>query len=1201
MTTYQDNWVQDSFINDLFNEKDEGRGMRLEKLQMFNWGAFDGGVYTFAPNRHSCLITGDSGSGKSTILDSQITLLLPKRDITYNGAADQEKKENRRSKEKYVLGEHGEILDEKQPGKNNKKAIKKNRLRDESTTSILLATFSDSYQRVITIGQVNYFKQMDMKTFYIYSEQNLSIEKDFANYNNHIALKNGIKGLPDTQVFDRYKEYRACVLKALGLQSPMSLKLLQNAAYMKNIPSIDQFIKDNMLEYDNNETLGQVKTVYQLCSQLFEMVDVVKKRELERGYLESIVKAGNRYNKNKRECDRYAALKPYIEGWGKIRYAEEAQREIFAKQNEKESLEARKKTLNEKSNQLQRQQSQIQEEYQKNGGGYINQLQLRIRDLTHEVEKKKIAREGLNQKVACIDYPAVQSQDDFQKLRHDLPGIHQQLEKAKKDLESERNSILQKLGERQDSLKQCKREIRVMENSRSNIPADYQEIRDTLVHALNIPIGELPFAGELIEIKPEAREEGWDMAIEKALYGFALTILVTNEEVYEKLVDYVNQTEYQDRKLQYEWVHPIIPLNGKEKNRTTGERYIIDYLTVQQGPEYEWIQQKLRTALAFRCCDTEETFKKAEIAITKEGQVKIPDSHYEKYDGKEATDGVIGLNIRKRLAQYQEKMRILEKEVGAMNQQGEQKKAALQRNEQQRFACQNIQELYKTYEKVNVEECQEELDHALQEQKELEGKTEILKKLRERKEAIERELQQLQPQYDEATKEIGRKEAEIDKLNISIREGAAAREKIREYRDGFDSLNATLVEIFANNQKQKKHEPSFDTTEKYWRYVTGRVRDEVIENMGQFKQNQQRALDQYQDCCRRYLKEYPQNMDVLSDDIRCLNDYRKKYEQVQSDTRDAVVREKSATLEKNPIILTRNALGTLVLERNKAVDRYKNSIQELNEIISHCPFGSRKRTIEIAVKDHCDSDCRNFDAQLKSAKEKFNKIIEQLEQQDLENRVRKETRNDSIESTEEDSEKELDKLKMKYDEIQMKLQKIADFLEQFNMSTNHDEQYMKKVTDPRNWIEFVFYITDPVTKEVAVVHSSGSQSGGEQESLTYAIMGAAMIYNFKLSKESKVNGEGASFRVIFMDEAFQKSSANEQEPMLKLFRDLDLQVILITPHKELELYTKDIDTICYVANDKTTHKSYLRMMKYITDPNTQSGRYEDIKEEGTTE
>ena len=51
--------------------------------------------------------------------------------------------------------------------KNNKKAIKKNRLRDESTTSILLATFSDSYQRVITIGQVNYFKQKDKKTYYI--------------------------------------------------------------------------------------------------------------------------------------------------------------------------------------------------------------------------------------------------------------------------------------------------------------------------------------------------------------------------------------------------------------------------------------------------------------------------------------------------------------------------------------------------------------------------------------------------------------------------------------------------------------------------------------------------------------------------------------------------------------------------------------------------------------------------------------------------------------------------------------------------------------------------------------------------------------------------------------------------------------------------------------------------------------------------
>ena len=80
-------YEQESLLGGLFNEKDNKMGMRLERMEIYNWGAYDG--YSAIPlARYSALISGDSGSGKSTILDAMVTLLRPPK-ITYNRAAEQ--------------------------------------------------------------------------------------------------------------------------------------------------------------------------------------------------------------------------------------------------------------------------------------------------------------------------------------------------------------------------------------------------------------------------------------------------------------------------------------------------------------------------------------------------------------------------------------------------------------------------------------------------------------------------------------------------------------------------------------------------------------------------------------------------------------------------------------------------------------------------------------------------------------------------------------------------------------------------------------------------------------------------------------------------------------------------------------------------------------------------------------------------------
>jgi uncharacterized protein YPO0396 len=80
-------------------------GFRLYKLEVYNWGTFDEKVWSFSPHGETSLLTGDVGSGKSTLVDALITLMVSPRKAAYNKAADSSARE--RTLTTYVKGHYG--------------------------------------------------------------------------------------------------------------------------------------------------------------------------------------------------------------------------------------------------------------------------------------------------------------------------------------------------------------------------------------------------------------------------------------------------------------------------------------------------------------------------------------------------------------------------------------------------------------------------------------------------------------------------------------------------------------------------------------------------------------------------------------------------------------------------------------------------------------------------------------------------------------------------------------------------------------------------------------------------------------------------------------------------------------------------------------------------------------------------------------
>ncbi|HGG60886.1 MAG TPA: hypothetical protein ENK26_13380, partial [Gammaproteobacteria bacterium] len=58
-----------------FGADEAHAGFRLQRLEVLNWGTFHKKVWTLDAAGDNTLLTGDIGSGKSTLVDAVTTLL----------------------------------------------------------------------------------------------------------------------------------------------------------------------------------------------------------------------------------------------------------------------------------------------------------------------------------------------------------------------------------------------------------------------------------------------------------------------------------------------------------------------------------------------------------------------------------------------------------------------------------------------------------------------------------------------------------------------------------------------------------------------------------------------------------------------------------------------------------------------------------------------------------------------------------------------------------------------------------------------------------------------------------------------------------------------------------------------------------------------------------------------------------------------
>ena len=468
-------------------------GFRLHRLDVFNWGTFDGRVWALNPDGKNALLTGDIGSGKSTLVDAVTTLLVPAQRIAYNKAAGADNKE--RTLRSYVLGHY---KSERNEVSGTAKPVA---LRDHNNYSVILGVFHNAgYDQTVTLAQVFWMKdaQAQPARFFVCSERALSIATDFANFGSDIAqLRKKLRGM-GTEVFDTFPPYGAWFRRRFGIENEQALELFHQTVSMKSVGNLTDFVRSHMLE--PFEVAPRITALIGHFDDLNRAHEAVLKAKRQVGMLTPLVADAERHELLGASVDEFRACRDALNP-----YFAELKLGLLEKRvaNLKEEWARQDGQVKRVEDQRDAQRAEVLElkrSIADNGGDRLERLAEDIRKTAQEREVRARKAQSYEELVHSVAEIPSKNEEGFWLQRQRFLEL---AESAK----TQDASLQNNLTEHSVSMRQGKHdhdmlaaEISSLKARRSNIPLEQVSMRSALCKALNLSEEEMPFAGELLQV-----------------------------------------------------------------------------------------------------------------------------------------------------------------------------------------------------------------------------------------------------------------------------------------------------------------------------------------------------------------------------------------------------------------------------------------------------------------------------------------------------------------------------------------------------------------------------------------------------------------------------------------------------------------------------------------------------------------------------
>ena len=1105
---------QSEYIGTLFEPTP---GFRLEKLEVLNWGTFDKKVWNFSPHGETALLTGDVGSGKSTLVDALITLLMPPRKAAFNKAADASARE--RTLATYIKGYYGQKRSDEGTGRPET-------LRDINHYSVLLATFHDKgLNQFVTLVQFFWFQdtQMNPARFYVVADRNLDIEKDFTNFDKGVRiLKKRLKQDDSVQVFEDYTRYASAFRRKFGNMQEQALDLFQQTISMKKVELLTDFVRSNMLEPPTtNDDVDKLIRHFHDLNTAHEAV-IKAKNQIE--HLTPLVETGERYEKVEKEREQFEHARNALPSWFASQVLILLDNEIIRCERALEVTGAKLKQAESELGRIDDAIKSTQREIYNNGGNALEMLKQDFHNAKQALEKIREKRTSYRIYADELELPLPKTIAAFTKNINALPELksneQQKLEQlsdrytnaaiSEKSIEQEIDSVMA--------------ELEFLKSRKSNIPRNNAEKRKQLCEALKIAEEELPFVGELIEVREN--ELRWEGAIERLLHNFGLSLLVPDEH-YKAVAKWVDETSLGMRLVYYR----VRLDDADHRAMQISEQSVSKKLNIKPNTPFGiWLNKELSHRFPHVCCEDMNQFYRETQAITQAGQIKAKGNRHEKDDRYNINDRkrfILGFSNQKKVAALEENESKLNAQLKSCKDEIEKVRSG-QKSSQSRINALGELERINDFAEIDTISKRNEIDGIKKRIDILEQENDILK-------ALEDQLSGLENQWDAQNKE--RDKLLGNKANMEERiKSLHKRKEDNENMTGELTHEAREL-IFAVLEQQKSKALgnsalSLDNENRLEKNYTSWL----AEIISKLSKDSTKLSNTTVEKMTRYRNEYPEHTAEVDSSLDSLPEYKKMLVQLEEDGLPRFEERFKKLLRENTI----NQIALFQAKLKHEQDTIKERIGQINNSLSTIDY-NEGRYIRLEYEDSRDFEIKAFQVQLKAC-------------------------TDGALTGSDDSQ---------YAEA--KFLQVKEIIERFKGrpgETESDIRWTNKVVDVRNW--FLFAASErwrETDEEYEHYKDSSGKSGGQKEKLAYTILAASLVYHFGLNRSA---GKEQSFRFVVIDEAFLKSSDESARFGLELFKKLDLQLLIVTPLLKIPTIEPYISHVGFVHHDDVTHQSMLR-------------------------
>lgn len=1080
-----------------------GRQFWLSRLQVINWGVFDG-YHNIAFTRQGTLITGESGSGKSSLLDAISLAFLSSSRRNFNASSDTTAAGSslgKRTVDKYVRGLWGEL---KNPGEKPKQMFLRGTGPAWSAIAITYSGTDGSTVTGLVLKWLAAGADTDSSSRYFLIKETADI-RDLCNtwaarsYSASVFEGAGWK----SHKFER--PYLDQLYSIIGIQgSAAAQQLLGKAKSLKNVGGLEQFVREYMLDEPESLTgvtdaLGQITPLVEARAAL----GVVTRQRNTLGDIEQIQEI---YGADSAQLAAVDVVdQQMVRTWVDHQRIAKARPEIGDLDTEIERLGAERDSLQTQQELLTGKRDELI--------GRINQADKDLAPLRRDIARAKADSEAtdalrkrydkLLDDLGFSELP-VENAGDFETMRADSLS---EITRINTELDSGNEAYVKAAGAlsaARDTLAAVTADLTRAERVTTSVPRHEEEMRTMITSELGVSAKALPYVCELVDLRPE--QERWRKAVEKVLRSTGLCLLVP-DRFHPRVMKFVND-HHMGGLLQIERV----------SSDTSARR-----------PELGSLAECLKTTDSRHEC----AITAGNLVVHAGGYVRVNSTHEFSGHRRAVTDqGLRKENERRAVKDDRRELRVSEY---IFQGNPEEKRAALREERQQAIADAEAAEAAVTAMDTVREGLRTDVqrwsrlynDFAQWSQIDTDAADLEIQRLEDQLETLLQDnpdLQALQEQADDYRGQIRKLDKRIGVLEEQEKKHDSRRtqlmrlvERVKPAELGGHSR--TCIESYVQHVSLTLDPLDPDVfRNQLWQQIE-KEQSALRESVARSRKDLNKILVNFD---RDFPEAIPNNGENFDEKVHDYVELARRIDQ----------RDLPRAHEKMLLLITEQgptAVLRLYQLAEEEAHRIEDQIARVNSGLGAVDFN---RGTRLTLR----ADPKNL-AAVAELKERARRISVRIPEVSMENQ------------------------KAVHDQYQ----DILELRTLLSSESPESRQWTRDALDVRN--RFVLYCEESdanTGQPIRTYSNAGANSGGEQEKLMAFCLAGALSYNLA---DPSIGDNRPVFSQLMLDEAFSKSDPQFAQQALSAFRKFGFQLVIVSTVQNSTTIQPYIDSVIMVAKD----------------------------------